>query len=63
MNPEHAAHIHVFDWDGNFLYNFQLNDHIGAIAWDESSGYLYCTDNASGGIIRYDLKEIIEPYS
>lgn len=47
--------IHIFDWDGNFLYEISVKENIDNIMYDAWTGYLYCHEKTNGGIIRYDL--------
>lgn len=50
--------VHVFDWDGDFLYDIRMAEDIGNITYDGRTGYLYCID-MDGNIIRYDLSELM----
>lgn len=52
--------IHVFDWDGNFICDISVSENIGDMAYDGRTGYLYCSDNISGRIIRYDMSGILD---
>lgn len=54
----HGTSIHVFDWDGNFLFDIKVSEDVGNITYDCIHKYLYCLD-MDGGIIRYDLSEIL----
>jgi len=56
--PGHMPSIHIFDWNGKFLYSLKIKESIGSIAYDARSSCLYCTDNSSGQIIRYDLSKV-----
>ena len=47
--------IHVFNWDGDFLYDIGLEEDIDNIAYDSRSGHLYGFDKASGRVVRYDF--------
>lgn len=53
-----APHIHVFDWDGNFLYDFIVEENISKIAFVSSQKLLYGLDT-EGRVIRYDLSGIL----
>ena len=53
-----APHIHVFDWDGNFLYDFIVEENVSKIAFVSSQKLLYGLDT-EGRIIRYDLSGIL----
>lgn len=58
-SPSHIPTIHIFDWEGRFLYELRVRENIGAMSLDSCSSYLYCIDNSSGQIIRYDLSGIL----
>lgn len=47
--------IHVFNWDGDFLYDIGLEEDIDNIAYDSRSGHLYGFDKTSGRVVRYDF--------
>lgn len=61
LNSEdgHGTSIHVFDWEGNFLYDVKLTENIGNIAMDSRTGYLYCTVMPDNRIVRYNLGELL----
>ena len=58
----HDTSIHVFDWNGNFLYNISVSENIGAIAFDRINRHLYGSDESDCRIIRYDLSQLL-PHS
>ena len=47
-------HLHIFDWNGNFLYDVSLKENLNAIAFDESNGRLLGADK-DDDIFEYDL--------
>ena len=47
-------HLHIFDWNGNFLYDVSLKENLNAIAFDESNGRLLGVDQ-DDEIFEYDL--------
>ncbi len=51
--------IHVFDWDGNFLYDIKVAENINHIAYDAVGKLLYANDKTSSTILRYDLTELL----
>lgn len=51
----YSSSIHVFDWQGNFLYEFNVNESLSDIAFDANKKYLYAIDRQSGNIIRYNM--------
>ena len=51
----HRPALHVFDWNGNFLYDFQIKTGIEAMCYEPLSSCLYCIESTSGQLIRYDL--------
>ena len=54
------VHIHIFDWDGNFLYDLTVNENISRIDFDSKRKHLYGLDINEGKIYRYDLSGIID---
>ena len=58
-SPGHVSSIHVFDWNGNFLYDISVSENIGAMAFDRINRHLYCSDESDCHIIRYDLSHLI----
>lgn len=56
--PSATAHIHVFDWDGRFLYDFSLNENIRSIVYDRIHQYIYAMDAVNETIYRYDVSII-----
>lgn len=51
--------IHVFNWDGDFLYDIKLEEDIANMAYDSRSGRLYGFDKISGEVVRYDLGSLL----
>lgn len=47
-------HLHIFDWDGNFLYDVSIKENLNAIAFDESNRRLLGVDK-DDEIFEYDL--------
>lgn len=58
MKDEYSAHIHVFDKDGNFLWDISLSEQLKTMACDASTGFLYGVDEEDR-IYRYDMSGII----
>lgn len=56
---EAESTIQIFDWQGNYLYEIKTNDDIGDLAYDSKNKRLYCLESRTGGIIRYDMSEIL----
>ena len=54
----HGSSIHVFDWDGKFMYDIKVAEDISDMAYDSSAELMYCMD-AESRIIRYDLSGIL----
>lgn len=57
---EIKPHIHIFDWQGNFLYDLIVPDHVSNIEYDAESGFLYGLDVSEGQIYRYDLSDKLQ---
>ena len=49
-------HIHIFDWNGNLLYDISIAEQLKTIAFDDSTKQLYGVDS-NDEIYRYDLTE------
>lgn len=54
------VHVHIFDWDGNFLYDLTVRENISRIDYDSRRKYLYGLDVNYGKIYRYDLSGILD---
>lgn len=54
-----GTYIHVFDWDGNFIYEISVEENIDNIAYDARTGYLYCHEKDEDRIVRYALSGIL----
>ncbi len=46
--------IRIFDWDGNLLYSFKINEPVMCVAYNEKTKKLYGIDN-DGSLYAYDL--------
>lgn len=55
----HDTHIHIFDWNGNFLYDICVTENIESITFDSRTDFLYAIDKTEGKIVRYDLSGLI----
>lgn len=53
-----APHLHIFDWDGNLLFDISLKESLKSIIFDGSSKVLYGVD-ANDNIYRYDMSELM----
>ena len=47
--------IHIFDWDGNFLYDLRVRERVGGLAYDAAAHFLYGIEQNENRIVRYDL--------
>lgn len=54
-----GSSIHVFDWDGNFLYEIKVPESIGNITFDCRTKFLYCVAKPENRIVRYDLSGLL----
>lgn len=52
-------HVHIFDWDGNLLYDLIPDEKLSCITFDEVSSVLYGVDS-SDVIYKYDLSELMK---
>lgn len=57
--PGPSPRIHIFDWEGKFLYDLQISEHISRIAFDSKRRFMYGLDTDEGSIYRYDLSDIL----
>ena len=55
-----APHIHIFDWEGNFLYDLAVKENISRIDYDSQRKHLYGLDVNEGKIYRYDMSGILD---
>lgn len=58
-NKGQSTSIHIFDWEGNFLYDINVAENIDELAFDTRTGYLYCNERAEEKIVRYDLSFLL----
>ena len=54
-----SPHIHIFDWEGNFLYALQIDETVSRIAYDSERKFMYGLDTDEGRIYRYDLSGLL----
>lgn len=54
-----GSFLHIFDWNGNFLYEIKLKEDISKITFDEKNKDLYCIEKTEGRIIRYNLMNLL----
>ncbi|MDE6871819.1 MAG: TolB-like 6-bladed beta-propeller domain-containing protein [Bacteroidales bacterium] len=50
-----GTHLHVFNWNGDFLYDISLKETIGSPVYDSVRKHLYAIDYSDERICRYDL--------
>ena len=44
INDTYESHLHVFDWEGNIIYDFKIGQTLKAIAYDKLHNTLYGVD-------------------
>ncbi len=54
-NGAENSMVHIFDWDGNFLFAVKVKESLGHVTYDSLSKYLYAVDSSNDRIVRYDL--------
>ena len=59
MKGGQGTSIHVFDWEGTFLYDIRVKEDIECMAFDSRTEYLYCIERSERNIVRYDLSELL----
>lgn len=57
--PGIGTSIHVFDWDGNFIYDIKVAEDIGDMAFDSRTKSLYCVDVPDCRIVCYRLDALL----
>lgn len=57
VKDQYMPHIHIFDWDGNFIYDITLDKKLKAISYDESENRMYGID-INDKIYRYVFQDI-----
>ena len=58
-NKDQGTSIHIFDWNGHFLYDINVTENIDNMAFDNHTGYLYCHERIEDRIVRYDLSYLL----
>lgn len=59
MRGGYGSEIHIFDWRGDFLYKLTTPKEISAMTFDHKSNHLYCIEQSTGKILRYDLSTFL----
>jgi hypothetical protein len=52
-----APHLHIFDWEGNFLNDVTIQENLKTISFDDSTQILYGVDT-NDSVFKYDLAEV-----
>lgn len=50
-----APHLHIFDWEGNFLNDVTIQENLKTISFDDSTQILYGVDT-NDSVFKYDLQ-------
>ncbi len=58
-NHDQSSHIHIFNWEGDFLYDLQINENVSKIAYDSNRKFMYGLDTNEGRIYRYNMSHIL----
>lgn len=59
IKGDYSTSIHIFDWDGNWLYNVSVNEKIEAMTYDSEDHYLYAIDKVEDRLVRYDFRDLL----
>ena len=51
--------LHIYNWQGDLIKEFQVESGIRTICYNETIGVLYCFKN-TGEIVKYNIPKIIE---
>ena len=54
-----CPHIHIFDWEGTFLYDITVDEDISRIDYDSKRKNLYGVNINTNEIFRYDLSGLL----
>ncbi len=54
-----GSSLHVFDWDGSFLYDIRIAENIDNITYDSRTKNLYAVAKPDNRIVRYDLSGLL----
>ena len=60
MTHRQESEIHIFDWNGNYLYRLFTHESIGNMAFDAKNCLLYCIDTLNSNVLRYNLSFILK---
>ncbi len=55
----YTTSIHIFDWEGNWLYDIKVGEKVDAMAYDSRGKYLYAIDKTEDRLVRYDFTELL----
>lgn len=53
-----TPHLHIFGWDGNFLFDVALSENLKVISLDEETNMLYGVD-LNDNVYKYDLSNLL----
>lgn len=53
-----SPHLHIFDWDGNFLFDVTVSENLKVITFDEVTHILYGVD-LNDNVYKYNLSNLL----
>ncbi len=59
VKGDYSTSIHIFDWEGNWLYNISVKEKIEAMTYDSKGRYLYAIDRTDDRLVRYDFRDLL----
>lgn len=59
---ENESFIRVFNWEGNPLAYFKVDNDLSSISFDESEGFLYATDYSHELVLKFNLKKYLNQW-
>ena len=61
FTKEKEVYVEVFDWDGNPVHRFILQEYAQGVAYDEDSKVLYSVNHwTHGNIYKYDISQFLK---
>ena len=61
FTQEKEVYVEVFDWDGNPVHRFILQEYAQGVAYDEDSKVLYSVNHwTHGNIYKYDISQLLK---
>ncbi len=59
LKGDYTTSIHIFDWEGSWLYDIKVEEKVDAMAYDSKGKYLYVIDKTEDRLVRYDFRNLL----